>query len=124
MQMNYKLKIKNMGDYLLFTTTGMRSMESVISIAKDVQAACAKEKVNKALVDVRAMVGELSTIDAYDLSEIHFPIIQDRKILKLVVIVDNKENEARYHFLETVAVNRGFPIQYCNNIKEGTELLK
>jgi hypothetical protein len=75
MQMDYNVKIENMGDYLLFTATGTRSLDSVISLAKDVQAACEKAKVKKALVDVRAMVGELTTFEAYHLSDVHFPVI-------------------------------------------------
>jgi hypothetical protein len=122
--MNYNLKIENMGDYLLFRATGTRSMDSVLSMTKDVLAACAREKVKKALVDVRAMIGKLTTMEAYDLPDHHFPLMRDRNILVRVVIVDRKENEARYQFLETVAVNRGFSIRFCNNPQEGAELLK
>jgi NMD protein affecting ribosome stability and mRNA decay len=122
--MNYNLKIESIGDYLLFTATGTRSIDSVVSITKDVLAACAKEKVKKALVDVRAMVGHLTTMEAYDLSDHQFPVMRDRSVLVSVVVVDRKENEARYRFLETVAVNRGFSIRYCNNLQEGAELLK
>ena len=122
--MNYNLKIENMGDYLLFTATGTRSMDSVLSMTKDVLAACAREKVKKALVDVRAMVGKLTTMEAYDLSDRHFPFMRDRNIIVRLVIVDCEENEARYQFLETVAVNRGLSIRYCNDPQEGAELLK
>jgi len=122
--MNYNLKIEKLGDCLLFTAAGTRSMDSVISMTKDVLAACAREKVKKALIDVRAMTGQLTTMEAYDLSQHHFPVMRDRNILTRVVIADRKENEARYRFLETVAVNRGFSVRYCNNPQEGAELLK
>jgi hypothetical protein len=122
--MNYHLKIENIGDYLLFTATGTRSIDSVLSITKDVLAACAREKVKKALVDVRAMVGQLTTMEAYDLSDHQFHVLRDRNVLVSGVLVDRKENEARYRFLETVAVNRGFSIRCCNNLQEGAELLK
>ena len=122
--MTYNLKIVNRGDYLLLTATGTRSMDSVLSMTKDVLAACAREKVKKALVDVRAMVGKLTTMEAYDLSQHHFPVMRDLNLLVRLVIVDQKENEARYRFLETVAVNRGLSIRYCNDPQEGAELLK
>jgi hypothetical protein len=122
--MNYNLRIENIGDYLFFTATGTRSIDSVLSMTKDVLAACAREKVKKALVDVRAMLGKLTTVEAYDLSDHHFPVMRDRNVLVRVVIVDRKENEARYRFLETVAVNRGFSVRYSNNPQEGAELLK
>ena len=122
--MTYNLKIENRGDYLLLTATGTRSMDSVLSMTKDVLAACAREKVKEALVDVRAMIGKLTTMEAYDLSQHHFPVMRDLNVIVRLVIVDQKENEARYRFLETVAINRGFNIRYCNNPKEGAELLK
>ena len=122
--MTYNLKIENRGDYLLLTATGTRSMDSVLSMTKDVLEACTSEKVKKALLDVRAMVGKLTTMEAYDLSQHHFPVMRDLNVIARLVIVDQKENEARYRFLETVAINRGFNIRYCNNPKEGAELLK
>ena len=122
--MAYNLKIENKGEYLLFTATGKRSMDSVLSIAGDVLAACAREKVKKALLDVRAMIGQLTQMEAYDLSQHHFPVMRDHNVLVRIVIVDHKENEERYRFFETVATNRGFNIRYCNNPQEGAELLK
>lgn len=122
--MKYNLKIENTGDYLLFTATGTRSIDSAMSITKDVLAACAREKVKKVLGDVRAMIGKLTTIEAYNLSDHHFPLVRDRNVVTRVVIVDRKDNESRYQFLETVAVNRGYSIRFCNNLQKGAELLK
>ena len=122
--MQCELEIENKGDYLYVTAKGPRTVDAILSLSKDVLVACEKEKIKKALIDVRMITGRITTIEAYDLSNIHLPSIRDRSVLDRVAVIDLLENKERYHFLETAAVNRGFVILYFNDPNEGAEWLK
>ena len=122
--MQCELEIENKGDHLFVTAKGSRSVSSILSLYKDVLAACEKEKVKKAMIDVCAMSGSITTMQAYDLSNVHLPTLRNRNVLDCVAVIDLIENKNRYHFLETAAVNRGFVIRYFNDPAAGAEWLR
>ena len=122
--MPYDLTIQKKDDVLWISATGTRSFETVLSMSKDVLAACAQEKVKKVLLDVRNLEGRLNTMDAYDIANTHFPQIRDRNVITHIAIVDLKEFENRYMFFENVAVNRGFMLRIFPGVDEAVAWLQ
>ena len=109
--MSYALAIEKEGDVLRVTATGQRSLKTVLAMSSDIFAACAEKKIMKVLLDVRALEGRLPTMDTFDLVDRHFPKIRDRRVITHSAIVDLKEFESGYKFLEDLAVNRGFNLR-------------
>jgi hypothetical protein len=122
--MSYELTRKKVGDVLHVKATGAQTMETVMAMSKDIMEACARHKTPKALVDVRAMEGKLSTMDAYELPKSFFETIRDRTVLQKSAIVDLKENEDRYTFLENVATNLGYILRFFSDLDEALQWLR
>jgi hypothetical protein len=122
--MSYKLKMKKVGDVLHVKAAGARTMETVMAMSKDIMEACARRSTPKALIDVRAMEGHLSTLDAYDIPKSFFETIRDRTVLQKSAIVDLKENEDQYTFLENVARNLGYMLRFFSDADEALQWLQ
>jgi len=116
-------EVENRNEYLWISAQGTRSRDSILSLLRDILAACAKEMVKKALIDIRAMKGQLEILEAYNLASKELFAMRDRELLVRAAVVDLKENEQRYRFLETVAVNRGLIMRFFNDPREGIEWL-
>ena len=99
-------------------------METVVAMSKDIMEACARRKTPKALINVRAMEGHLSTLDAYDIPKSFFETIRDRTVLQKSAIVDLKENKDRYAFLEHVATNLGYLLRFFSDADEALQWLQ
>jgi hypothetical protein len=80
-------------------------------MSSDILATCVEKKVVKVLLDVRALEGRLPTMDTFDLVDRHFPKIRDRRVITHASIIDLKEFERGYKFLEDLAANRGFNLR-------------
>ena len=122
--MSYTLTMKRVGDVLHVKATGARTMETIMAMSKDIMEACARRKTPKALIDVRAMEGHLSTLNAYDIPKSFFETIRDRTVLQKSAIVDLKENQDRYKFLENVATNLGYIIHFFSDADEALQWLQ
>ena len=109
--MSYKLTIEKKEDILWVTATGTRTVQTILAMSKDILAACIEKKVKKVLIDVRAMEGHLSVLEAFDISDIHFPKMRNPNEITHNAIVDLKEYKESYRFFETVAINRGFRLR-------------
>jgi hypothetical protein len=68
-KLKYIVKEKN---YLHICATGVRSLENVVAIAKEVLEACAEKNIGRILVDVTSLVGQLRTIDDYNIAAQEF----------------------------------------------------
>lgn len=122
--MSYNLTIEKKGDVLWVTATGMRSLETVISMSKDIMAACAEQKVRRVLIDVRELKERMKMGEIYEISDKYFPKIRDRSVITHSAIVDLKEFEHEYKFFETVAMNRGFNLRLFSDPDEAVEWLR
>lgn len=122
--MTYKLAFAQRDDVLCVTAEGMRSLEAVIDIAKDVMAALIERRVTKVLIDVRALAGRLSTLDSYDLVDKRFAQWRDRSVVTRCGIVDLKDFEYSYRFFEDTARNRGFALRIFADPDEALEWLR
>lgn len=118
--MAYALKIAVEGDVLWVTAAGMRSLQTILAMSKDVFVACLEKGLKKVLIDVVALEGRLDASDAYEIPAKHFPKMRDRGVITHCAIVDLKEYEDSYKFFENVAVNRGFVLRIFSETDEAT----
>jgi len=93
-------------------------------MSNDIMEACARHGTPKALIDVRALEGSLPTLNAYEIPKAFFQTIRDRSVLQKSAIVDLKENEDRYKFLENVAVNLGYMLRIFSDVDEALQWLQ
>ena len=110
-------------DVLHVEATGTRNLEAVLAAAKEIMEACTKHGTSEVLIDVRKLEGRLGTLDAYDLPTKYFPKLRDEGVLTKAAIVDLKEFENSYRFLETVAANRGYNLRIFGDIDEAMKWL-
>ncbi len=122
--MSYALTIEKKDDVLWVTATGTRSLETVLAMSKDILAACVEKRVKKVLTDVRGLEGRLSTLDAYEIPDQHYPQMQDRSVITHNAVVDLEEFEDSYRFYENVALNRGFNVRLFSDPNKAMAWLK
>jgi hypothetical protein len=101
----------------------MRSLETVLAMAKDIFSDCKQKETKKTLIDVRKLGGRLRTMESYEIPDKHFPKMQDRSVITHAAIVDLKEFEHSYQFFEDVAVNRGFTLRILSDLDRAAEWL-
>jgi hypothetical protein len=121
--MSYELDIIKEKSYLHICATGVRSLKNVVAIAKEVLEACAEINIDRVLVDVTSLVGQLRTIDGYNIAVQEFAQLRRLSVLRKAAIVDLNENKDRLSFLETVAINRGYAFRGFLDIEEALEWL-
>ncbi|UCH15763.1 MAG: hypothetical protein JSV22_07295 [Bacteroidales bacterium] len=122
--MSYELTYKKKKDILFVKVKGMRSFKTIISVIKDIQQICIKQKTSKVLIDVQELEGHLKTMEAYELPALVFPKIRDKNIFEKSAIVDREESYPYYSFFENVSVNRGFNLRIFTNIDDAAEWLR
>jgi len=121
--MSYDLTFEIKDNILWGTASGTRSLQTVLDITKDIIAACAESRIKKVLLNVCALKGRISTVDAYEIPARHFPAMRDRSTITQVAIVDLKQLEERDKFFENVAVNRGFVLRLFSDTEKALEWL-
>ena len=122
--MAYDFRVEVKGDVLWVTATGTRSTETILAMSQDILAACVEKDLKKVLIDVLALEGRLSVMNAYEIPTKHFPKMRDRSVITHCAIVDLKEFEDRYKFFENVAVNQGFMLRVFSDTDEAIAWLK
>lgn len=121
--MSYELIIKKEPDYLHVQVIGIRTLATVIDMARDVVAACDEHGYRKALVDVREMIGRLEFHESYQIGTKDLQKLRRAGRKTQVSIIDREENRPRFEFLETVARNRLFNIRIFSNDDEAVNWL-
>lgn len=109
--MSYNLTFEKKNDVLWVTATGVRSLESVLAIGREILAALVDNHVTKVLIDVRALAGRLGTMESYEIVDQRFPEWRDHRVVTRCSIVDLKDFEQSYRYFENLAVNRGFALR-------------
>jgi hypothetical protein len=122
--MSYDLTIEKKDDVLWVTATGVRSLESVLNMGKEILAALVENKVTKVLVDVRALAGRLGTVESYEIVDEHFAEWRDRTVVTRCSIVDLKAFEQSYRYFENLAVNRGFALRIFSDADQAFRWLQ
>jgi hypothetical protein len=118
------LRVGVEGDLLRVTATGTRTLQTVLDMSQDIFAICVEKNVKKILIDVLALEGRLSTIDAYEIPDKHFPKMRNRGVITQCAVVDLKEFRDSYRFFENGAINRGFLFRIFSDTDEAIAWLK
>lgn len=106
------LTLINKEDYLLAELSGIYSLQFFIEVVQEISALGKKEKINKALIDIRNVDGSPSIIDRYEIgkeiSKVWGKNIQAAALANEEVINNMTEN---------VAVNRGSKFQVFTKLE-------
>ena len=120
----YHINSRKKDDILFIEARGTRSLQAVLDITKHAFDACKEQGVKKAVVDIKKLVGKLSTIDAYEIPAMHYEQYRNRSVLEKAAIIDTEEHAEAYMFFENVAVNRGYRLKFFNNIEDALTWLE
>jgi len=119
--MSYKIDVRREPDYLYVKAWGVRSVENLMSIARDSLKANEKYGYENILVDVCDMIGQLSTFDVYNFGEEANGKFKKLRSSGKTAIVDLEENRQRFRFVETVLINRGFDVRFFANATDAEQ---
>jgi hypothetical protein len=93
------------------TLRGIRTPETLVAAAATVTSACTNFKNTNVLIDLRAMIGELDTLQTFEVVSHAMPKTPGTRQLTRAAVLDLPGNMERLRFFETVAVNRGFNVR-------------
>ena len=116
--MSFNLEIEKNGHYLLVSASGIRTRETLASIAREVVDACAKHNVDAALVDISNLEGRISISDSYSIATKELPKLNQLGVLKRVLMVDTGKNSERIQFFGRIARSLGINIQVFTDIEK------
>lgn len=122
--MTYRLELRKEKDVVYVRASGIRSRETVSSIAHEILDACDKHQVDRVLVNVQELTGRLSIFDSFMLVAEEFPKLKRRQILKKAALVDNRERRERFRFFELLAHNRGYNLRIFDDADEALEWIR
>jgi hypothetical protein len=114
--MSYKLEITQKPNYLHAVVTGANTMENVISYLKEIVRECEARQCFNVLVEERLTGRRLETWDVYQIASDSATIA--RGVLRKVAYVDINAGGDLMKFAETVANNRGVPINLFGTVAE------
>ena len=110
---------ENKGTYLLAIVNGSYSLEVFMSVIHEVAERCRKEKLKKALIDLRKVEGNPSIIDLYELgveiANAVGPGIRGAAVARSKMVNYMGEN---------TAVNRGAIFKVFTDIEQAMEWLE
>ena len=121
--MDFTLSVQEGPGFLQVAVSGIRAMETVLAATRDVLSVCAKNKVEKVLVDVRGLAGGMEIVDLYEVPAIGFAQLERWDVLRQAAIVDRAERQPSAKFFETVARNRGFNLRVFDDYDAAAEWL-
>jgi len=121
--LSFKLKMQKQKDVLYVKVEGDRNFKTLVTIAERIIEACRENNTCRALIDVRAMEGGLSTWETFRLVTSCFSRLRNWHVLRKAAIVDREEKRPRYTFLETVADNRGYNLRVFEDTAEADNWL-
>jgi len=107
--MSIKINISVEADHILVTANGVYKHFDALELMRMAIGVATREKIPKILIDVRKIVGEISTMERYDLAVLISQLVQQQTGIPFIKIamVGNKPIIDANRFGETVAVNRG-----------------
>lgn len=119
--MSYQLKIVEKPTYLHAIVTGQNSMESVLGYLQDLLRECEARQSFNVLIEENLTGRRLETWDVYQVAS--DGSAHARGIFRAVAYVDVNANGDLMKFAETVANNRGVPINVFATVAEAEQWL-
>jgi hypothetical protein len=119
--MSYQLKIVEKPTYLHAIVTGQNSMENVLGYLQDLLRECEARQSFNVLIEENLTGRRLETWDVYQVAS--DSSAHARGIFRAVAYVDVNANGDLMKFAETVANNRGVPINVFGTVAEAEQWL-
>jgi hypothetical protein len=119
--MAYELKIIEKPTYLHAVVTGPNTMENVVGYLQDLLRECEARQHFNVLIEENLRGRRLETWDVYQVAS--DSSVHARGIFRAVAFVDVNASGDLMKFAETVANNRGVPINVFATVAEAEEWL-
>ena len=123
--MPYQTNIETYPDYIRVEVSGTRLPGQAVAdadvVGKKIVSLCRDKEIDKVLL-VLNLSGRLSVTDAYDIVANSEEYGWSRQF-KLAFVDLNTDSLQDSHFIETVALNRAFPINVFDNEEEARDWL-
>jgi hypothetical protein len=119
--MSYQLKIIEKPTYLHAIVTGQNSIESVLGYMEDLRRECEARQIFNVLIEENLTGRRLETWDVYQVAS--DGSTHARGIYKHIAYVDVNAGGDLMKFAETVANNRGLPVNIFTTVAEAEQWL-
>lgn len=121
MLMTNRVEIARVEDYLHITFPGSFTMEAARRAVDEMVEACVREKCAKVLFDCRAMTGDLSVMNRFDIAK--YGALKIPHTVRIAMIARD-DLILPDNFFENVARNRGVRVTVFTEIDKALEWLK
>ncbi len=112
--MSYELSVRKEATYLNVQVTGVRTQETVMTMAAEVLSLCAEYKCSRTLIDIQEMIGALEPLDSYEFGSDYLPKLVPTDEFKIAVI-DLEENRHRFQLVRHNARIHGLDIHIVSD---------
>ena len=119
--MSYQLKIIEKPSYLHVIVTGANTMENVVGYLKDLLLECESRQCYNVLIEEQLTGRRLETWDVYQIAS--DSSAHARGVFRNVAYVDVNASGDLMKFAETVANNRGVPMNLFTTVAEAEQWL-
>ena len=120
--MTYNLTITQNPSYLHVIITGENSQQNVIQYLKEVLHECTSRKIKKVLIEERLEGPRLKAFTIFDIAK--NSSAEARGYFDAIAYVDVNAEGDLMQFAETVAVNRGIPVNVFATVADAEIWLK
>ena len=114
--MSYQLQIVEKPTYLHVTVTGPNTLENVAGYLQDIMRECEARQVFNVLIEERLTGRRLETWDVYQIASDNSALA--RGVFRAIAYVDVNAGGDLMKFAETVANNRGVPINLFTTVAD------
>ena len=122
--MSYELSYRHEADYLHVKATGIRTVENIIALVRDLFTVADKHGYSKVLLDIRGMTEGLKTAEAYSLGKKDLAELWSALGHPKVAVFDLETNRMRDEFMENVLANAGVNFRFFFDVNEAMEWLE
>ena len=119
--MSYELTVKPTPAYLHVIVTGQNTKENVMRYMEEVMRECNVRQCKIVLIEERLVGPRLNTVEVFSM------VSQGAKRflghLRALAYVDTNADGPLMQFAETVAINRGIPVQVFSSVAQAEQWL-
>jgi len=118
----FKLTLTEKPGYLHAVVTGQNTLENVVMYLQELRNECTARGINRVLIEERLTGRRLETWDVYQIAS--EGALKGRGEFAAVAYVDVNASGELMKFAETVANNRGIPLNVFSTLAEAEAWLK
>lgn len=120
--MSYQVAVAEKPGYLHVTVTGANTLENVMLYMQDIQRECEQRGIKHVLIEENLKGRRLETWDIYQIASSRS--VSAPGLFETVAYVDVNAEGELMKFAETVANNRGMPMNVFSTVAEAETWLK